>query len=294
MNEQDFAELSAGHALNALSIDDERAYTAALLENPEFGGIVSADAATAAVLAGGVAQVSPPLGARGALMSLIARTPQAPPRPPSPVSDIPVASQPSHATSDLSFLEATATDDIPDSSVGELVEASPEPSEPTPTEVVQTVARRRWMRGMFALAASLVMLVSLGFGAALIGQQINRSPAVVALDRIENAPDARTAAVAATGGGEATAHWSESLGQVVLVTDSLPDLPSGKTYQLWFVRGSGTIDSGGLFSTDPQGESTSLLNGSVQPGDTFAVSVEPGGGSSQPSTTPIILIPTQT
>ncbi|MBN9184524.1 MAG: anti-sigma factor, partial [Microbacterium sp.] len=60
MNEQDFAELSAGHALHALSPDDERRYSAALAAHPEWQRIADRDAATAAALADGVAAEAPP------------------------------------------------------------------------------------------------------------------------------------------------------------------------------------------------------------------------------------------
>lgn len=291
MNEQDFAELSAGYALDALSPDDERLYTAALQDNPQWTGIAMADVATAAVLATGVAQIAPPLGARGALLSLIARTPQNPRRSDAVGSGFPpvVEQTPEplvQASSEPPVVEQAQQDDAP--------ATPPEPVvERTPTDVVQTVARRRWMRGMFALAASLVLLVTLGFGAALINQQLNRTPAQIALDRIEDAPDAQAAVVAAETGGEITAQWSESLGEAVIVTDGLPVLASGETYQMWFIRGD-LIVSAGLFTTDREGESTSLLDGTIEAGDAIAVSVEPSGGSEQPTTTPIVAIPTST
>ena len=279
MNEQEFAELAAGNALNALSPDDQRAFTAALLEHPEWASIVAEDAATAAALAGGVAEVAPPLGARGALMARIARTAQDPLRP----DDSALRAE------SPAWLAAPAPE-ADDAAALELDAVTPT-VEPTPTDVVQTVARRTWMRGVFALAASIVVLVTLGFGAALVGQQLTTPTAVTALQRIDNAPDARTAGVVVDD-GQATAHWSESLGEAVLVADGLPALSGGKTYQLWFVRGDKTIDSAGLFTTDRDGEATSLLNGTVRSGDTIAVSVEPAGGSDQPTTTPIITIPT--
>lgn len=291
MNEQDFAELSAGYALDALSPQDERSYTTALQDNPQWIGIAMADVATAAILATGVAQIAPPLGARGALLSLIARTPQNARRSgPSTPGSPPVVEQgsaPSVQTpAEPPVVDQVQPDDTPAAPAEPVVER-------TPTDVVQTVARRRWMRGMFALAASLVLLVTLGFGAALINQQLSRTPAQVALERIEDAPDAQTAVVAAETGGEITAQWSASLGEAVIVTDGLPALASGETYQMWFIRGD-LIVSAGLFTTDREGESTSLLDGTIEAGDAIAVSVEPSGGSEQPTTTPIVAIPTST
>ena len=48
MNEKDFAELSAGAALHALSPEDETLFHRALAEHPEWQDIVESDAATAA------------------------------------------------------------------------------------------------------------------------------------------------------------------------------------------------------------------------------------------------------
>ena len=72
MNVHEFAELSAGHALGALSPSDEQAYLAALAEHPEWAGIADADTETAAALAEGAPPVSPPLGMRAALLRAIA------------------------------------------------------------------------------------------------------------------------------------------------------------------------------------------------------------------------------
>ena len=54
MNEQEFAELSAGHALGALSGDDERAFRDALAAHPEWQHIVDLDLRTAGELADAV------------------------------------------------------------------------------------------------------------------------------------------------------------------------------------------------------------------------------------------------
>ena len=72
----------------------------------------------------------------------------------------------------------------------------------------------------------------------------------------------------------------------------LPPLPSGRAYQLWIVR-PGAITSAGLgpAGADAAGRWTRFLDG-VRPGDTVAVSVEPLGGSPQPTTTPIVALPT--
>ncbi|WP_354003094.1 hypothetical protein [Microbacterium elymi] len=78
--------------------------------------------------------------------------------------------------------------------------------------------RRRW----FALAASLVLLAGIGTATVIVSQQANQPAAVVALNRIEAAPDAQQATADVDGGGPATLHWSASAGEAVLVTGELP------------------------------------------------------------------------
>lgn len=154
-------------------------------------------------------------------------------------------------------------------------------------------APRRWgTRAWFALAASLALLVGVGWGAVFVGDMLNTPASVVALERIEAAPDAQSETVAITGGGEATAYWSSSLGTAVLVTDGLPELTEEQAFELWYVRDGSAIPAGVFTSED--GAVTALLNGSVEPGDVIALTVEQSGGSptGQPTTTPIVAIQT--
>ena len=241
MNEREFAELAAGSALHALSPDDETAFQAARRQHPEWEHHVTADAATAALLADGAAEVAPPPGVRGALLAQIAAsTPADPVAPAHPVSP----------------------------------------------------ARRSRARTWFGLAASIVVLVGLGWSAALLSQQLTAPASAVALAEIEAAPDAAAATVATAGGGEATAHWSASVGKVVLISQGLPAIKADENYELWFVR-NGTPISAGVFAAD-DGRATVLLDGTMQPGDVIAVTVEVSGGSPTglPTTDPILAIET--
>ncbi len=265
MNKEEFAELSAGYALNALSPEDLAAFEMALAEHPEWSDVVAADAATVAALADTAPSTAPPLTLRSTLLSKIATTPQG---------------------------EAALAESPP----AELAEPEPEPyRDPSPTTTtIQAVSRRNWTRGLFGLAASLVLLVGIGVGAVSLNEMLNRSDAFIALDQIEDAPDAQSATVDVVDGGTATAHWSESLGKVVLVSNGLPEVSSDETFEMWFVRDDGTAVSGGTFAAGTAGSTTELLDGALEPGDTIAVTVEQAGGSTTgaPTTEPIVIIPT--
>ena len=68
---------------------------------------------------------------------------------------------------------------------------------------------------------------------------LNRPAAVIALEQIEDAPDAQSATVDVTDGGTATVHWSESLGKVVLVIGRACPIAADESFEMWFVRDDG-------------------------------------------------------
>lgn len=280
MDEQEFAELAAGYVVGALSPDDRRAFDDARAAHPEWERWISADAATAAALAEAVTEEAPPLTLRSALLSRIATTPQLPALE---VPD-PAAADPLAAPVELPPLPAVSA-----------AEASAlPPADPAPTTTtMQAISRRNWTRGLLTLAASLVILVVLGFGAATLNEYVNRSPEVAALQQIEAAPDAESATFDLEEGGTATAHWSASVGKAVLVSEGLPTIAEDESFELWFVREDGEPVPAGVFEA-PGGASTDLLQGTMEAGDTIAVTIEPQGGSPDgtPSSEPIIAIPT--
>jgi len=266
MNESTFAELAAGYALNALSPADARSFEAALAEHPEWEKHVRTEADTVLLFADSVEPVTPPALIRAELLARIQVTPQMPYLPDA----------------------ADAPDDEDFAAAGPAPVVAPAEQTMAPAKKTSGGLRRRW----FTLAASLVAVLALGFGAATIGQQLNRPASVVALEEIQNASDAQSASVALTDGGEATAHWSAELGEVVFVSDGMPAIADDQTFELWYVRDGAAISAGTFGPID--GTATALLAGAYQPGDTIAVTIEPDGGSptGDPTSDPIIAIAT--
>lgn len=76
MNEDEFAELAAGAALDALSAEDAARFRDALAAHPEWAEHAAADAQMAALLADAVAPVAPPASIRADLLAQISTTPQ--------------------------------------------------------------------------------------------------------------------------------------------------------------------------------------------------------------------------
>jgi anti-sigma-K factor RskA len=287
VNEQEFAELAAGYALNALSPEDRAAFESARGAHPEWERWVSEDAATVAVLADGVAEAGPPLTLRSSLLSRVATMPQLPDVDPAEAAAAPPGE--SWSRRDLPEPEETEAPSTrrPQTPPAPMVEPAPT------TTMIQAVQRRNWTRGLLALAACLVLLVTFGFTAATINEFVNRPPELVAMQQIEGAPDALSATAELGDGGSATALWSESVGKAVLISNGLPSIDDEQTFEVWFVRDDEPI-SAGTFAPNENGGATALLDGSVEAGDVIAVTVEPAGGSptGEPSTDPIVAIPT--
>ncbi|GJF33817.1 hypothetical protein KNE206_65170 [Kitasatospora sp. NE20-6] len=111
------------------------------------------------------------------------------------------------------------------------------------------------------------------------------------LDRFSallTAPDARTATTtAADGEGTGTAVWSESRNQAGFLTTGLPPLPSGTTYELWFADG-GAFRPAGLMAS---AQGARLLEGPLGQATGIGVTLEPAGGSPQPTSDPVLLVP---
>lgn len=85
----------------------------------------------------------------------------------------------------------------------------------------------------------------------------------------------------------AEVYWDRSSSRWVITANLLPP-PSGRVYQLWFVTASEKI-SAGLLETDRTGHGFTVVDVPRNLGDlrAVAITIEPSGGSPQPTTTPV-------
>lgn len=261
----EFEELSAGHAVRALSPMEEQRFAELRAAHPEWEATARADATVAAQLGEAVVPVDPPAAIRAQLLAQIAGSPQTP------------------SQADGAPADGIQTGGTPSATAPRSADAAAAPEE---------VRRGRSRRGrLFALAASLVLLGGIALGTVTLTQYLNRPAAVVALDEVRAAPDAQSASVDAEGVA-ATAYWSAEKQKAVLVAEDLQPLSAQQSYELWFVR-EGVPISAGVFEVEP-GTTTALLDGDMHSGDIIAVTVEVAGGSptGQPTSDPVIAIPT--
>jgi anti-sigma-K factor RskA len=141
-----------------------------------------------------------------------------------------------------------------------------------------------------AAAVAFLLVITLSTNSELHqAQSANQSIAAVLA-----APDARIESVPATVGGRVTAVLSLAHGEAVVTAANLPRPSGTQVYQLWVITAAGAARSAGLLTLASSGAGAPLLADGVQPGDKLGVTVEPAGGTRQPTTTPIMLLPVTT
>ena len=147
-----------------------------------------------------------------------------------------------------------------------------------------------WLSGVVA-TASIVVAVLFGFAQAHTRAELNQVKAEnQAISLLLSAPQAKLLTHTVTNGGVATVVLAADRHELAVVTTGLPALPSGQVYQLWLIGKPKTV-SAGLLPPAKNGQTPAVLATGVVKGDTLGLTVEPAGGSAQPTTTPILALP---
>ena len=111
-----------------------------------------------------------------------------------------------------------------------------------------------------------------------------------ALAQVLGAPHVTLLSHSTSKGGVAVVVLDAATRKLVVATSGLPALPAGQVYQLWLI-GPVKIVSAGLLPAAQAGVTTPVVATGIVKGDKLGLTVEPAGGSKQPTTTPIVALP---
>ena len=155
---------------------------------------------------------------------------------------------------------------------------------PAPVVAHRTVGPRRWLTWV-AVAAAAVVLVGIGVVGVrtLVGDQT--SELSTAASQVFSAPDVRTATVRTANGGKLRVGVSSKLDEMAVDTRDLPELDGSHVYQIWAIH-DGTMRSAAILADPESGAAMGLPGPETQ----VALTVEPAGGSKQPTTNPIVAV----
>ncbi|MER6828143.1 anti-sigma factor [Streptosporangium sp. NPDC000563] len=160
---------------------------------------------------------------------------------------------------------------------------------------VWRVTWRPWLAAV-SVAAALAVMAGLGVTAVQAREELEQARRVEQrIAAVLSADDARTvtapaAAPSAEGGrGRGTVVMSRSQGALVFWAAGLGDPPAGRVYQLWQLA-PGRITSAGLLASSGSGGTLPVFSGIRADADQVGVTLEPAGGSRQPTGTPLLLV----
>ena len=242
------------------------------------------DSETAALLGVSLRPVDPPAAIRASLLETIAREPQTE-----------RADQADHTAEE----EAGDRDAVGGSNSGSDGDGD---GDTVDSEVLSLDAHRRrrsaWRTGLMRAAAAVV-LVGVGIG---VGRWSVRGAVDEAMDsmatsmastqhyaHLNQAQDVQRVTDTMPDGHVATLTWSRDMSMTALTLPAaMKESAGGRSLQVWLKEGE-TTTSLGVY--DPRdGAGFSFLDVMPKPGQQIVITMEPAGGSAQPTTPPLVTL----
>lgn len=159
-------------------------------------------------------------------------------------------------------------------------QVSPAQAAPQPISLADARRRRRntWVAGLSAAAAVVAIAVA---GVTVIQQPSDTQDPISA--QVLAAADVRTAAAPIDGGGTATVVFSKDVNAAVLVMNDVAPPAPGTVYQMWLTGPDQEPVSMGTMDPEAVSPSTRAVLTGIDSSTALGFSVEPTGGSSQPT-----------
>lgn len=150
-------------------------------------------------------------------------------------------------------------------------------------------ARRWWPR--IAAGAAAALLAVVGVLTSVVVDQSQRieddSELRAEIGRVASAPDMQQSGVS-TDDGQVTVMASRSQDAAVVLAGELAAPPDGKDYQVWFMHDE-QVRSAGLLP-DADGDRRPLVADDLDDATKIGITLEPDGGSGQPTSDPLALV----
>jgi anti-sigma-K factor RskA len=166
------------------------------------------------------------------------------------------------------------------------------PQEPPSPASPGITAASPWPLRLTAAVAAVLLIAAGGLSYALVtvNERLERSRADAdRLVELLSTSDLTVATARGVGGTTGRVVSSASRDEALLLIDGLEPASPDETYQLWFIE-RGQAVSAGLLEADAEGRTLQTLASDLASVDAVGVTLEPAGGSAQPTTDPVLLI----
>ena len=244
------------------------------------------DSETAALLGASLRPVDPPAAIRASLLETIAREPQTE-----------RADQAEHVAE-----EEAGDRDAGGGSGSDRDSNGDGDGDSVGSEVLSLDAHRRrrsaWRTGLLRAAAAVVLVgVGIGVGRWSVRGAVDEAKDSMASSmastqhyaHLNQAQDVQRVTDTMPDGHVATLTWSRDMSMTALTLPAaMKESASGRSLQVWLKEG-GTTTSLGVY--DPRdGAGFSFLDVMPKPGQQIVITMEPAGGSAQPTTPPLVTL----
>ena len=242
------------------------------------------DSETAALLGASLQPVDPPAAIRASLLETIAREPQ---------------TERADQAEDTAEEDAGDRDAVGGSNGGSDGDGD---GDSVDSEVLSLDAHRRrraaWRTGLLRAAAAVVLLgVGIGVGRWSVRGAVDEAMDSMASSmastqhyaHLNQAQDVQRVTDTMPDGHVATLTWSRDMSMTALTLPAaMKESASGRSLQVWLKEGE-TTTSLGVY--DPRdGAGFSFLDVMPKPGQQIVITMEPAGGSAQPTTPPLVTL----
>ena len=246
------------------------------------------DSETAALLGAALRPVDPPAAIRASLLETIAREPQ---------------TERADQVAGTVEEEAGDRDAVGGSNSGSDRDSNGDgDGDSVGSEVLSLDAHRRrrsaWRTGLLRAAAAVVLLgVGIGVGRWSVRGAVDEAMDSMASSmastqhyaHLNQAQDVQRVTDTMPDGHVATLTWSRDMSMTALTLPAaMKESASGRSLQVWLKEGE-TTTSLGVY--DPRdGAGFSFLDVMPKPGQQIVITMEPAGGSAQPTTPPLVTL----
>ncbi|BDA63781.1 anti-sigma factor [Actinomyces capricornis] len=226
----------------------------------------------AALLGAGLTPVPPPQDLRARLLAAVAQEPARP-------RSQPAAGSPGEPAGETAEAPQRA---------GAEAEAAPAPPDSQEGAQVVALSSRRRRRTWIMQAAAVLVLISAGFGAGRWSAMESMEPTEHYAD-LNQAQDVQRVTDTMPDGHVATLTWSQDMSMTALSLPSqMMDSAGERSLQVW-LRDGQQLTSLGIY--DPDSETGfSFLDIMPQAGQEVVITMEPAGGSAQPTSEPLVVL----
>jgi anti-sigma-K factor RskA len=182
---------------------------------------------------------------------------------------------------------------LKDAVLAEIDRVRQEPPRTGPAGKGASPSRRRGRWASLAMpAAAAVVVAVLGLGAVVANLSTRLSEVethATQLTDVLAASDAQLVEAEGPDGSRARIVLSAARGEAVFLVAGMDPAPHEHTYELWLIDDAGATPAG-VFDVDERGRATRVMTGDLGSTLAIGVTVEPEGGSPQPTTDPVMVV----